>query len=77
LYLIGKNLVQVKKKIGNKKRGGILSFYYGKFTKFDKYQRWTDFRKMKAGNAFMDKEHSMGQGFSYCRQIFSLELSSS
>jgi len=55
----------------------ILSFYYGKFTKSDQYQRWTGFRKVKAGNAFMDKELSLGQGFSYCRQIISLELSSS
>ncbi len=76
-YIFGKNLVQVKRFIRNKKMEDILSFYYGKFTKSGKYQRWTGFRKMKAGNAFMDREFSLDQVFSFFRQIFSLKLGSS
>ncbi|KAL5065422.1 hypothetical protein RYX36_027159 [Vicia faba] len=48
LYIFGKNLVQVKRFIGNKKMEDILSFYYGKFYKSDKYQRWDGCRKMKS-----------------------------
>ena len=48
LYIFGKNLVQVKKFIGNKKMGDILSFYYGKFYKSDRYQRWSGCRKMRS-----------------------------
>ncbi|WJX96152.1 hypothetical protein P8452_77394 [Trifolium repens] len=48
LYVFGKNLVQVKRLIGNKKMEDILSFYYGKFYKSNKYQRWTGCRKMKS-----------------------------
>ncbi|KAG5096537.1 hypothetical protein AAZX31_17G024600 [Glycine max] len=48
LYIFGKNLFQVKRFIGNKKMGDILSFYYGKFYKSDKYQRWSGCRKMRS-----------------------------
>ncbi|KAK7264620.1 hypothetical protein RJT34_32229 [Clitoria ternatea] len=48
LYIFGKNLVQVKRFIGNKKMGDILSFYYGKFYKSDRYQRWSGCRKMRS-----------------------------
>ncbi|CAJ1941036.1 unnamed protein product [Sphenostylis stenocarpa] len=48
LYIFGKNLVQVKRFIGNKNMGDILSFYYGKFYKSDKYQRWSGCRKMRS-----------------------------
>lgn len=48
LYIFGKNLVQVKRFIGNKKMGDMLSFYYGKFYKSDRYQRWSGCRKMKS-----------------------------
>ncbi|XP_027920561.1 uncharacterized protein LOC114178705 isoform X2 [Vigna unguiculata] len=48
LYIFGKNLVQVKRFIGNKNMGDILSFYYGKFYKSDKYQRWSGCRKTRS-----------------------------
>ncbi|ESW26258.1 hypothetical protein PHAVU_003G104100 [Phaseolus vulgaris] len=48
LYIFGKNLAQVKRFIGNKNMGDILSFYYGKFYKSDKYQRWSGCRKMRS-----------------------------
>ncbi|XP_061349219.1 uncharacterized protein LOC133294547 [Gastrolobium bilobum] len=48
LYIFGKNLVQVKRFVGNKKTGDILSFYYGKFYKSDKYKRWSGCRKMRS-----------------------------
>ncbi|KAI9123286.1 hypothetical protein K1719_006175 [Acacia pycnantha] len=48
LYIFGKNLVQVKRFMGNnKKMRDILSFYYGKFYKSEKYCRWSECRKMK------------------------------
>ncbi|XP_019437765.1 PREDICTED: uncharacterized protein LOC109343759 isoform X1 [Lupinus angustifolius] len=47
LYIFGKNLVQVRRFVGNKKMGDILSFYYGKFYKSDIYQRWSRCRKVK------------------------------
>lgn len=47
LYIFGKNLVQVKRFIGNKKMRDILSFYYGKFYKSGRYCRWSECRKMK------------------------------
>ncbi|KAK7323774.1 hypothetical protein VNO77_27265 [Canavalia gladiata] len=48
LYIFGKNLVQVKRFIGNKKMGDILSFYYGKFYKSEKYQRRSGRREMRS-----------------------------
>ncbi|XWS53639.1 hypothetical protein CRYUN_Cryun10bG0018000 [Craigia yunnanensis] len=47
LYIFGKNLVQVKKLVESKKMGDILSFYYGKFYRSDKYHRWSECRKMR------------------------------
>ncbi|XP_054807722.1 uncharacterized protein LOC129309956 [Prosopis cineraria] len=48
LYVFGKNLVLVKKLMGNKKMRDILSFYYGKFYKSEKYRRWSECRKMRS-----------------------------
>ncbi|XP_057959598.1 uncharacterized protein LOC131152033 isoform X2 [Malania oleifera] len=48
LYIFGKNLVQVKKFIGNKRMQDILSFYYGKFYRSDKYCRWSECRKIRS-----------------------------
>ncbi|OIW00028.1 hypothetical protein TanjilG_26365 [Lupinus angustifolius] len=48
LYIFGKNLIQVRRFVGNKKMEDILSFYYGKFYKSDKYQRWSGRRKVKS-----------------------------
>jgi len=42
----------------------ILSFYYGKFYKFEKYHRWVGCRKMKVENVFLGNEFSLEQGFS-------------
>ncbi|XP_022760531.1 uncharacterized protein LOC111306834 [Durio zibethinus] len=47
LYIFGKNLVQVKKFVESKKTGDILSFYYGKFYRSDKYHRWSGCRKKR------------------------------
>ncbi|CAL0330661.1 unnamed protein product [Lupinus luteus] len=47
LYIFGKNLVQVRRFVGNKKMRDILSFYYGKFYKSDGYKRWSGCRKVK------------------------------
>lgn len=48
LYIFGKNLFQVKKFVESKGMGEILSFYYGKFYRSDKYRRWSECRKMKS-----------------------------
>lgn len=48
LYIFGKNLVQVKKFVGSKKMGDILSFYYGKFYRSDRYNRWSECRKIRS-----------------------------
>ncbi|XP_023528465.1 uncharacterized protein LOC111791384 isoform X2 [Cucurbita pepo subsp. pepo] len=47
LYIFGKNLIQVKKFLGTKQMGDILSFYYGKFYGSEKYRRWTVCRKAR------------------------------
>ncbi|KDP27779.1 hypothetical protein JCGZ_18859 [Jatropha curcas] len=48
LYIFGKNLIQVKKFVGSKNMGDILSFYYGKFYRSDRYNRWSDCRKIRS-----------------------------
>ncbi|KAK7323773.1 hypothetical protein VNO77_27264 [Canavalia gladiata] len=56
LYIFGKNLVQVKRFIGNKKMGDILSFYYGKFYKSDKYQRQSGRREMRSRKCIYEQK---------------------
>ncbi|GMY27710.1 hypothetical protein FCV25MIE_22952 [Fagus crenata] len=48
LYIFGKNLAQVKRFIGSKNMGDILSFYYGKFYRSDRYHRWSECRKLRS-----------------------------
>lgn len=48
LYIFGKNLILVKKFVGSKKMGDILSFYYGKFYRSDRYRRWSECQKRKS-----------------------------
>nr|XP_011462712.1 PREDICTED: uncharacterized protein LOC101313113 isoform X2 [Fragaria vesca subsp. vesca] len=48
LYIFGKNLVQVKKFIGSKQMGDILSFYYGKFYRSCSYIRWAECKRKKS-----------------------------
>ncbi|KAK3189763.1 hypothetical protein Dsin_029324 [Dipteronia sinensis] len=48
LYIFGKNLVQVTKFVESKRMGEILSFYYGKFYRSDKYRRWSECRKIRS-----------------------------
>ncbi|XP_050947816.1 uncharacterized protein LOC103497866 isoform X2 [Cucumis melo] len=47
LYIFGKNLVLVKKFVGSKQMGDILSFYYGRFYQSEKYCRWCECRKTR------------------------------
>ncbi|KAK7303839.1 hypothetical protein RJT34_14756 [Clitoria ternatea] len=47
LYVFGKNLKLLKRFVGSKNMGDILSFYYGKFFKTKEYCRWSDCRKLK------------------------------
>ncbi|KAH7573595.1 hypothetical protein JRO89_XS03G0178000 [Xanthoceras sorbifolium] len=48
LYIFGKNLIQVKKFVESKRMGDVLSFYYGKFYRSDKYRRWSECQKMRS-----------------------------
>ncbi|XP_057964342.1 uncharacterized protein LOC131155317 [Malania oleifera] len=48
LYIFGKNLLLVKRFVGSKGMGDILSFYYGKFYRSDAHRRWSDCRKIKS-----------------------------
>ncbi|XP_051128064.1 uncharacterized protein LOC127249354 [Andrographis paniculata] len=47
LYIFEKNFVEVRRFVGTKEMGSLLSFYYGKFYGSQEYQRWTQCRKMK------------------------------
>ncbi|KAG6575056.1 hypothetical protein SDJN03_25695, partial [Cucurbita argyrosperma subsp. sororia] len=47
LYIFGKSLVLVKKFVGSKQMGDVLSFYYGKFYRSEKYRRWSECRKAR------------------------------
>lgn len=47
LYIFGKNFNFVKRFVGSKKMGHILSFYYGKFYRSENYRRWSQCRKLR------------------------------
>ncbi|CAN0914234.1 hypothetical protein LINGRAHAP2_LOCUS28430 [Linum grandiflorum] len=47
LYIFGKSFVPVQKFVDNKGMGDVLSFYYGRFYGSDRYNRWSDSRKVK------------------------------
>ena len=47
LYIFGKNFLQIKRFMGNKDVGEVLSFYYGRFYRSDAYRRWSDSRKIR------------------------------
>ncbi|XP_020085863.1 uncharacterized protein LOC109708502 [Ananas comosus] len=48
LYIFGKNLIQLRKFLGSKTMGDILSYYYGKFYGSDAYCKWSQCRKIKS-----------------------------
>ncbi|XP_048320742.2 uncharacterized protein LOC107433269 isoform X1 [Ziziphus jujuba] len=48
LYIFGKNLSQVKDFVGSKQTGDILSYYYGRFYRSDRYCRWSECRKIRS-----------------------------
>ncbi|XP_061369412.1 uncharacterized protein LOC133312249 [Gastrolobium bilobum] len=47
LYVFGKSLNFLKRFVGSKNMGDILSFYYGKFFRSKAYCRWSECRKMR------------------------------
>ncbi|KAK6138928.1 hypothetical protein DH2020_027326 [Rehmannia glutinosa] len=47
LYIFEKNFVEVRRFVGTKEMGALLSFYYGEFYGSQEYRRWSDCRKMK------------------------------
>ncbi|KAG6392963.1 hypothetical protein SASPL_147192 [Salvia splendens] len=48
LYIFEKNFVEVRRFVGSKGMGAILSFYYGEFYGSDAYRRWSEGRKTKS-----------------------------
>ncbi|XP_027335818.1 uncharacterized protein LOC113849825 [Abrus precatorius] len=61
LFIFGKNFIRIKKFLGNKGMGEILSFYYGKFYKSDEYRRWSDCRKIKGRKCMIGQKLFSGQ----------------
>ncbi|PON59896.1 SANT domain containing protein [Parasponia andersonii] len=47
LYIFGKNFFEIKRFMGNKDMGEVLSFYYGKFYRSGAYRRWSGSRKIR------------------------------
>lgn len=45
LYIFGKNLALVKRFVGSKSTGDVLSYYYGKFYRTRDYLKWSEGRK--------------------------------
>ncbi|CAN8244732.1 unnamed protein product [Cochlearia groenlandica] len=56
LYTFGKNFTQVKKLLGIKECGDVLSFYYGKFYKSDKHKVWSSFLKKRSTKCIQGKK---------------------
>lgn len=48
LYIFGKNLALIRRFVGTKDMGDVLSFYYGKFYRSDGHRRWSECRKMRS-----------------------------
>lgn len=48
LYIFEKNFVEVRRFVGCKDMGAILSFYYGEFYGSDAYRRWSEGRKTRS-----------------------------
>lgn len=48
LYIFEKNFVEVRRFVGCKDMGAILSFYYGEFYGSDAYHRWLEGRKTRS-----------------------------
>uniref|UniRef100_A0A1D1ZEZ0 Arginine-glutamic acid dipeptide repeats protein n=2 Tax=Anthurium amnicola TaxID=1678845 RepID=A0A1D1ZEZ0_9ARAE len=48
LYIFGKSLVQLRRFMGCKKMGDVLSFYYGNFYRSVAHRRWSECRKMRS-----------------------------
>lgn len=60
LYIFGKNLGLIRKFVGSKDMGDILSYYYGKFYKSKDYQRWSDNRKLRGRRCISGQKLFMG-----------------
>ena len=56
LYIFGKSFAQLKRFIGNKTMGDILSFYYKKFYKSGKHQRWHQCKNSKSINCIFGEK---------------------
>ncbi|KAK7339102.1 hypothetical protein VNO77_19746 [Canavalia gladiata] len=61
LFIFGKNFIKIKKFLGNKGMGEILSFYYRKFYKSDEYNRWSESRKTKGRKCMIGLKLFTGQ----------------
>ncbi|KAK9068975.1 hypothetical protein SSX86_013091 [Deinandra increscens subsp. villosa] len=55
LYIFGKNLDVVNKFVGNKGMPNILSYYYGKFYRNSKHQKWSKYLKKRSRKSIPGK----------------------
>ncbi|MED6173445.1 hypothetical protein PIB30_059495 [Stylosanthes scabra] len=60
LYAFGKNLNTVKRFVGSKSMGDILSFYYGKFHRSEGYCRWSKSRKWRSNRRIYGQKIFIG-----------------
>ncbi|KAL4395379.1 hypothetical protein HN51_023323 [Arachis hypogaea] len=60
LYAFGKNLNTVKRFVGSKSMGEILSFYYGKFHRSEGYCRWSKCRKWRSNRRIYGQKIFIG-----------------
>jgi hypothetical protein len=56
LFTFGKDFIQIKTFLENKKMVEILAFYYGKFHTTDGYRRWLECKKLKGRQCLIGKK---------------------
>jgi len=67
LFTFGKNFVQLKTFLENKKMVEILAFYYGKFHTTDGYHRWSECKKLKGRQCLIGEKLFTNRGnVNYC-----------
>ncbi|XP_065863622.1 uncharacterized protein [Euphorbia lathyris] len=75
LYIFGRNFVPVNKFVETKTMGELLVFYYGKFYRSEKYQRWASCRKERSKKCIYGKKIFSGNPHQELLSRLSLHLS--
>ncbi|KAL0434523.1 UNVERIFIED_CONTAM: hypothetical protein Slati_2786600 [Sesamum latifolium] len=66
LYIFEKNFVELKRFVGTKEMGAILSFYYGEFYHSDVYRRWSEGRKTRSKKCVYGRGYFLDSGSRNC-----------